>query len=86
MGIGVSIVLIAVGAILAFGVHVRSSGIDLNTIGVILMVVGGIGLVVALIMGGFGGYGGIHRTTYVDDGTVAPTTTRRRVVRDTIVE
>ena len=40
MGIGVSVFLIAVGAILAFAVDVQTSGIDLATVGVILMVVG----------------------------------------------
>ena len=49
MGIGVSIVLIAIGAILAFAVQVDAEGFNLNSIGVILMVVGAIGLLVALI-------------------------------------
>jgi hypothetical protein len=40
MGIGVSIFLIAVGAVLAFAVNVPASGIDIDTVGVILMVVG----------------------------------------------
>ena len=48
MGIGVGIFLIAVGAILTFAVEADVSGIDLSTIGVILMVVGGIGLLLAL--------------------------------------
>lgn len=50
MGIGVSILLIAVGAILAFAVHASLSGIDLQTVGVILMVVGVVGLVVTLFL------------------------------------
>nr|MDQ3758238.1 DUF6458 family protein [Actinomycetota bacterium] len=44
MGIGVSVFLIAVGAILAFAVEVSTEGFDLDTIGVILMIVGAIGL------------------------------------------
>lgn len=52
MGIGVSIVLIAIGAILAFAIQADAEGFNLNTIGVILMVVGAIGLVVALIFAG----------------------------------
>ena len=51
MGIGTSLVLIAVGAILKFAVSVDSGGLNLNTIGVILMVVGAIGLLVSLLMG-----------------------------------
>lgn len=86
MGIGVSIFLIALGAILAFAVNVSSGGIDLNTIGVILMVVGVVGLAVTmLILNGGGGWYGGRRTTVVDDGYVdevdpAPVS-RRRVVR-----
>ena len=49
MGIGVSIFLIAVGAILAFAVETTTDGINLDTVGVILMVVGGIGLLAALV-------------------------------------
>ena len=43
MGIGVSLILIAVGAILTWAVTAEASGVDLTTVGVILMVVGGIG-------------------------------------------
>jgi hypothetical protein len=51
MGVGVSIFLIAVGAILAFAVEVNNpNGVNLDTIGIILMVVGGIGLLAALTL------------------------------------
>ena len=49
MGIGVSLFLIAVGAILAWAVEVSASGIDINMVGIILMVVGGIGLLLSLL-------------------------------------
>jgi beta-lactamase regulating signal transducer with metallopeptidase domain len=49
MGIGTSLVLIAVGAILAFAVNATISGIEITTIGTILMVVGAVGLVISLI-------------------------------------
>jgi membrane-bound ClpP family serine protease len=49
MGIGVSIFLIAVGAILAFAVEWTVSGLDIDTVGVILMIVGIIGLVASLL-------------------------------------
>ncbi|HEX6936225.1 MAG TPA: DUF6458 family protein, partial [Actinomycetes bacterium] len=45
MGIGVSIFLIAVGAILAFALNVDVSGVDLSVVGYILMIVGLIGLI-----------------------------------------
>ena len=52
MGIGASIFLIAVGLILALAVNAQVSGIDINTIGWILVVVGVIGLAMtALIFG-----------------------------------
>jgi hypothetical protein len=47
MGIGTSIFLIAVGAILKFAVHASISGLSLQTVGVILMVVGVLGLVLS---------------------------------------
>src|SRR5437763_1825154 len=50
MGIGVSIFLIAIGAILAFAVNVTASGIDLTSIGVILMVVGVLGLAMTMLI------------------------------------
>ena len=54
MGIGVSILLIAAGAIMTFAIEVdNAEGFNINTIGIILMVVGGIGLAVTLIA--FGG-------------------------------
>ena len=49
MGIGTSIFLIAVGAILKFAVTASVSGIDLATVGVILMVVGILGLAISLV-------------------------------------
>jgi len=48
MGIGTSLLLIAVGAILKFAVTADVSGLELSTIGVILMVVGALGLVLSL--------------------------------------
>jgi hypothetical protein len=71
MGLGVSIFLIAVGAILTWAVNASVSGLELNTIGVILMVVGILGLLLSLIFwSSWGGVGGSsrRRTTYVEDG------------------
>jgi hypothetical protein len=69
MGIGVSLILIAVGAILTWAVNATVSGLDINTIGVILMIVGAIGLVLSLLFwSSWGGVSGTRRrTTYVDD-------------------
>ena len=49
MGIGVSLFLLALGAILAWAVDVEASGVDIDTIGVILMIIGGLGLLLSLL-------------------------------------
>jgi hypothetical protein len=48
VGIGTSIFLIAAGAILRYAVTVTVSGVELQTVGLILMIVGIIGLVISL--------------------------------------
>jgi hypothetical protein len=73
MGLGVSIVLVAIGAILTWGVTAEVSGIDVQVAGVILMVVGIAGFLLSLLFwSSLGGpaYFGRRRTTYVDDGPV----------------
>jgi hypothetical protein len=47
--IGTSILLIAVGAILRYAVNVHSSAVNINTVGLILMVAGILGLIVSLL-------------------------------------
>jgi len=65
MGIGVSLILIAAGAILTWAVNAEVSGLELQTIGIILMVVGAIGGLISLIFwSSWGGFGG-HRDTVV---------------------
>lgn len=49
MGIGTSLFLIAVGAILKFAVTASISGVELETVGTILMVIGIVGLAISLI-------------------------------------
>ena len=49
MSLGVSIFLLVVGAVLAFAVDVTASGFSINTVGIILMVAGAIGLVLSLL-------------------------------------
>ena len=48
MGTGVSLILIAVGAVLAWAVNVTTSGINVHIVGVILLVVGVVGFVLSL--------------------------------------
>jgi hypothetical protein len=71
VGISLSILLIAVGLVLAWAVEVEVSGIDLQYAGIILAIVGVIGLIASLIFwsswGGFGGRDrGNQNTTVVD--------------------
>jgi hypothetical protein len=78
MGIGVSLILIGVGAILTWAVNATSSSIDVNTVGVILMVVGAVGLLLSLMFwstwGGYGvaGNGPRRRVTTVEDAPPPP--------------
>ena len=83
MGIGVSLILIAVGAVLAFAVHVTTTGFNVNTVGYILLVVGAVGALISLVFwSSWGGVGGGARRTVVDEGPVAR---RRTVVEDDVV-
>ena len=69
MGIGVSLLLIAAGAILTWAVEATLSGIDIHTVGVILMVIGFAGLVISLVFWSSLGSGrSDRRATVIDDG------------------
>ena len=50
MGIGASIFLLAVGAILAFAVNMQVAGVDIHVIGWILMGAGVLGLLMTLVV------------------------------------
>lgn len=81
MRIGASLFLIAAGAVLRWGITDQVRGIDLSTIGLILLVVGAIGLVLSVILASvrrrtdivhedapprYVADGGTRRTTYVE--------------------
>ena len=71
MGIGVSIFLIAVGAVLAFAIHASTGGgFDLHTVGIILLIAGALGVLLSLVFWsswGGPGYRRGTRTTTIDD-------------------
>ena len=74
MGISLSILLLAVGAILTWAVSAEVSGVDITAVGVILMIVGAVGLVTSFAFwsswGGFGardGAAGGPQTTVIKD-------------------
>ena len=78
MGIGVAVFLIAVGAILTFALETEVSGIDLDTVGIILMIVGALGLAVTLMVFGSG-----RRRTVVTEQVVETEPIQRTTRRDT---
>ena len=68
MGIGVSLILIAVGAILTWAVNATVSGLNIHTVGIILMIVGAIGIALSLLFwSSWGGVNSRRQTTVVDD-------------------
>ena len=84
-GIGVSLILIAAGAVLVWGVTGEVSGLDVDAIGVILIVVGLIGLVLSLIFWSSWGPAGRRRAVSVERGPdYVETAPRRR--REVVVE
>jgi hypothetical protein len=65
------LILIAVGAVLAFAVHVSTSGFNVHTVGYILLIVGAIGALLSLVFwSSWGGVGGGRRRTVVEDEVV----------------
>jgi hypothetical protein len=66
MGIGMSLILAAAGAILIWAVDAQVSGVDLTVVGVILLIVGIAGALLSLAFwsswGGFGGRRDTHTT------------------------
>lgn len=77
MGIVVSMLMIAAGAIMRYAVTVEGDGFNVGTVGMILMIVGGIGAVLSIAY--WASWGGFHhRTTVVGTGT---TEVREREVR-----
>ena len=83
MGLGVSLILIAAGAIMAWAVHVSATGFNVHTVGYILLVVGIVGMLTSLIFwSSWAGPGYFSRRTYVDE---EPPVRRRRVIDEDIV-
>jgi Domain of unknown function (DUF6458) len=74
MGIGVGIFLIAVGAILTFAVTTSASGVNLDTVGWILMAVGFAGVLLSLLLWSTWAGPGYwtRRRTYIDEGPPDP--------------
>ena len=58
MGIGISLLLIAVGAVLVFAVETTVSGVDIDAVGWILLGVGSLSVLLSLIF--WSSWGGVH--------------------------
>jgi hypothetical protein len=74
--IGTSIVLIAIGAVLKYAVTAHVSGIDIQTVGTILLLVGVLGLILSLLytfMWSAGARRRRHPADYYDDAPPPPT-------------
>ncbi|MDA8398567.1 MAG: hypothetical protein M0008_00690 [Actinomycetota bacterium] len=88
MGIVTSMFLIAAGAIMRFAVTVQGHGFDVQTTGVVLMIVGAVGAVLSIAFwaswGGFGHYrrGAVQRTVVTSPGPPVQTVqqTQREVI------
>jgi hypothetical protein len=79
MSIGASIFLLVVGAILTFAVNVTTSGFNINTVGIILMVAGVVGLLLSLLFwSSFSPYRRRSAGTYPEERVVE----ERRIERD----
>jgi hypothetical protein len=71
MGLGVSLILAAAGAVLVWGVNAEVAGLNVDAIGVILLIVGAIGALLSMIFWSSWagpGYFSRRRTTYVEEG------------------
>jgi hypothetical protein len=70
MGLVVSLILIAVGAILVWGVNAESTDFNVDAVGVILMIVGLVAFLLSLLMwrSWWGPGAFVSRRTYVEGG------------------
>jgi len=84
MGVAVSLIIAAVGLVLALAVHPASQGsIDVNTVGWILFLVGLIGFIIDLLLWSSWGPGYMRNTaTYVERREPLYPRRRRRVVEE----
>jgi uncharacterized protein DUF6458 len=73
MGFGTSLFLMALGAILAFAVEIDVQGLDLSTVGVILMIVGAVGMIASIAFwNSWGGFGGARRSRVIEEDGYYP--------------
>jgi hypothetical protein len=79
MGLAVSLILVAAGAILAWGITDEPEGLNLDAIGAVLIVIGIVGFVLGLLLWrSWWGPGYFTRETYVEGGPARPWSGRQR--------
>jgi hypothetical protein len=87
MGMGIGLILIAVGAILTWGVTDTSDAINLDAVGVILMIVGAVGAILsAMFWSSFWGPGYFRRTYAAEGPAVGGRRYRRAAPADVVEE
>ena len=79
MGISLSLILAAVGAVLIWAVDATVTGVNIHTVGVILLIVGIIGFVSSLAF--WSSWGGFSRSRTEVGGAGPATVERTTVVR-----
>jgi hypothetical protein len=77
MGISLSLILAAAGAVLIWAVNATVSGVNIHTVGVILLIVGIIGFVSSLVF--WSSWGGFNRAPG-EAGASGPATVERTTV------
>jgi hypothetical protein len=85
MGIVVSMLLIAVGAVMRFAVTVKGHGFNVHTTGVILIIVGIVGAILSIVYwASWGGFrrGGVARSTTVVSSQGPSMNGERPIVRE----
>ena len=80
MSIGASIFLLVIGAILTFAVNVSTEGFNINTVGIILMVAGVVGLLLSLLF--WSSFSPYRRRRSVDTYPEERVVEERRIERD----
>ena len=80
MGIVVSLLMIAAGAIMRFAVTVEGNGFNVGTAGMVLMIVGAVGAVLSVVY--WASWGGFRRRTTVTQPPETAVGTRRTVVSE----
>ena len=80
MGIALSLLLVAAGAIMRFAVTVQGHGFNVHTTGLILMAVGGVGVLLSLVF--WASWGGFQRRPAYETPATSSVDSERPVERD----